>query len=124
MRAALVPLRHLCRRMSWRDSSTVPFSRIGIVSQIPSESGVYAIYDGQCCVFVGEAWNLKARLLELASVLVEFSYLSITFELCPEAYRADRKKELTAALLNPDEAQFTGSRIPGLLGSTGLSSSV
>ena len=85
--------------MPWRDPQTVPLTRIAVVAGIPSESGVYAIYDGEVCLLVGEAWNLKARLLELMNVLQDVGEFQVTFDLCPEEVRVMRKDELAAELL-------------------------
>jgi hypothetical protein len=94
----------LVTNMPWRDAISVPFSRIDIVAQIPSESGVYGIIDGSCCIFVGESWNLKARLLELAAALTEVSHLTIKYELCSDDERLERKNMLVAEFLRDGTA--------------------
>ncbi|HYP14242.1 MAG TPA: hypothetical protein VEQ63_09985 [Bryobacteraceae bacterium] len=107
-------------QMPWREPNAVPFTRIGIVSQVPSEAGVYAISDGPSCIFVGESWNLKARLLELANVLTDISHLTIMYELCSEDQLGARKRELTAELLEKAGTR-PPSAIPGLLLRSGFS---
>ena len=85
--------------MPWRDAISLPFTRIDIVARVPSESGVYGILDEDCCIFVGESWNLKGRLLELAAVLAEVSHLTIQYELCSDEERGQRKNALMRELI-------------------------
>ena len=85
--------------MPWRNQQTLPLTRIAVVARIPSEAGVYAIYEGEACLLVGEAWNLKARLLELMNVLQDVGEFQVTFEMCSEEVRVARKEELAAELL-------------------------
>lgn len=98
--------------MPWRHPISLNFSRIQIAAQVPSESGVYALSDGDCCIFLGESWNLKGRLLELANVLANIDHLTITFELCPEADRIARRDALASKLLNEPSPSLPS--LPGL----------
>src|SRR3954449_6809179 len=88
--------------MPWRDSYSVPLTRIDVVSTVPSESGIYAIVHGDVYVLVGEAWNLKARLLELINMLPDLGELSLIYELCHEQERISRKEILASELLRPN----------------------
>lgn len=101
--------------MPWLQPITVPFNRLQIVATVPSESGVYGVYDSNVCVFIGESWNLKARLLEIAGVLPEVGHLTIVYELCAEEARAARRaalaKELTPEL---DRARIVPPALPGI----------
>jgi len=103
--------------MPWRSATSLPFTHIDIVSRVPSESGVYAILTGGACIFVGESWNLKARLLELASAL-EVGHLTIAYELCPDEQRSDRKRALAAELMTEPSEDAPPPQLPGLLLST------
>jgi hypothetical protein len=101
--------------MPWRDPKTVPLTRIDVVSQIPSESGVYAILDEDVYLLVGEAWNLKARLLELMNVLQDIGEFQVIFELCPESERVARKEQLGSTLLKkPPQSDIRTRNLPGL----------
>jgi hypothetical protein len=91
--------------MPWRNSNSIPFTRIHIAASVPSESGVYGILDSKCCVFIGDSWNLKARLLDLANVLTDMAGLTIVYELCDDDARSVRKQELTAEFLHPSSEQ-------------------
>lgn len=97
--------------MSWRNPQHLPFTRLDIAAALPSESGVYSVFDGEYCLMVGEAWNLKARLLELANVLSDLDELTIIYELCPETERPDRYGELMTALA-PDRPSFAPTGYP------------
>ena len=101
--------------MPWRDPQSIPLTRIDIVSQIPSASSIYAIYDGEICLLVGEAWNLKARLLELMNVLQDVGEFRVVYELCPEEERAGRKEKLAGILLRtPPPSDLKARELPGI----------
>jgi hypothetical protein len=101
--------------MPWRDATSIPFTHIDIVAHIPSESGVYGIIDGERCIFVGESWNLKARLLGLAAALPEVSHLRIRYEICPDDIRVERKNELVVELIRAyPEQPVTMMALPGI----------
>jgi len=101
--------------MPWRDPQSIPLTRIDIVSQIPSESSIYAIYDGEICLLVGEAWNLKARLLELMNVLQDVGEFRVVYELCPEEERPGRKEKLAGILLRtPPPSDLQARELPGI----------
>lgn len=101
--------------MPWRDPKTVPLTRIDVVSRVPSDSGVYAILDDEVCVLVGEAWNLKGRLLELLNVLQDIGEFRVTYELCPEDERISRKEAIGAELLRTAPPGELRSRdLPGI----------
>jgi hypothetical protein len=85
----------------WENSQSVPFTRLEVVSRVPSAPGVFAVMDGDSCLLVSESWNLKARLLDLANVLDGQTSLSIFFELCADDQREHRKTQVIA-LLGPD----------------------
>ena len=69
--------------MPWREATSLPFTRIAIVAQVPSESGVYGVFRGDQCVLVGSTWNLKAHLLELITAINGTDELSVKYELLP-----------------------------------------
>lgn len=100
--------------MPWRDPHILPLTRIDIVSRVPSESGVYAIQDGEICLLVGEAWNLKARLLELVNVLQDAGEFELTYELCSEEERIQRKEKLAGILLVANSSLTLARELPGI----------
>src|SRR5690606_24274144 len=89
-------------------------TRIDIVSRVPSESGVYAINQGEVCLLVGEAWNVMARLLELMNVLQDAGDFSVTYELCGERDRRRRKEEISKTLLSVKAAESLAKSLPGI----------
>ena len=101
--------------MPWRDPKTVPLTRIDVVSKVPSDSGVYAILDTDNYLLVGEAWNLKARLLQLMHVLQDVREFTVVYELCPEDERAARKEMLGATLLrSAPPSEIPSQALPGI----------
>jgi len=87
--------------MPWQDSVSAPFSRLSIVSRVPSASGVYGVFHGECCVLIGHTWNLKAHLLELISTISATDVLTIRYELWPEDEAAHRSETLKRELTSP-----------------------
>ncbi len=101
--------------MPWRNAQSVPFTRIGIVSQVPSESGVFALIAGDAYVLVAESWNLKARLLDLINTLTLPVEMTVLYELCPEADAEARKLELRKEFMPSEEsAPAPSGRPPGI----------
>jgi hypothetical protein len=113
--------------MPWRESQEVPFTRIDIVSAIPADPGVYAVMEGENCLLVGETWNLKGKLLELANAINGSEGLTLVFELCDEdSSRVLRRQELTRELI-PDleppldsHDELVPKRLPGISFSDGI----
>ena len=99
--------------MAWRQPSTIPFTRIAIVSAVPSTPGVFAVADGATWLMVGESWNLKARLLELANVLKSDDELQITWEVCSEEERITRRRDLEEELIQ-EQAPISEAAFPGI----------
>ena len=90
--------------MPWLQPHSVPFTLIQISAHVPSEPGVYGLLDGDSCVYVGESWNLKARLLELATNVSTTATLTLVYETCTEADLAARQKSLAEELVKADSA--------------------
>lgn len=84
--------------MYWREALSLPFTRIAIVSQVPSESGVYGVFREEQCVLVGNTWNLKAHLLELITGISGTDQLSVKYELLPEETATERAAALNREL--------------------------
>ena len=98
--------------MPWRHPQTADFTRLAIVATVPSEPGVYALYESETCVFVGEAWNLKARLLEIFNLVDERHALTIRYETCPEDQTGARKESVETGLNMNMSTQ--GPPLPGI----------
>jgi hypothetical protein len=96
--------------MMWHDAITIPFTRIEIVSRVPANPGVYAVMSGETCLLVGDSWNLRARLLELANALTSdgSQSITITFEYCDNDSLSDRRQELEQQLLAANPALNVG----------------
>lgn len=100
--------------MPWREARTVPFTRLGIVSQVPSNGGVFAIMEGENCLLVSESWNLKARLLELINVLNGDEDLTVTWECCDDQDRENRRRQLSTDLMRNDDDGNGTRPLPGI----------
>ena len=101
--------------MPWRDARSVPFTRLGVVSQVPSDGGVFAIMDGGDCLLVSESWNLKARLIDLINVLSGEENLTVTWETCSDQEREVRRWQLAGDLIQPrEDGDFAARQLPGL----------
>jgi hypothetical protein len=101
-------------RVPWENAQSVSFTRLEIVSQIPSASGVFAVMDGESCLLIGESWNLKARLLDLANLLDGQTQLSIRFETCPDEERERRKSAVMSEMQLSSEVHRAERVLPGL----------
>lgn len=100
--------------MPWKDARTVPFTRLGVVSQVPSNGGVFAIMDGESCLLVSESWNLKARLLELINVLSGEESLTVTWECCDDQDREMRRRQITDDLARREDGAGNPRPLPGI----------
>lgn len=99
--------------MPWREPQTAPFTRIGIVSHVPPESGVFGICEGELYIYIGSTWNLRGRLLELANLVDRPDGLSIVWEICPEPDCAVRRGTLEKELTS-ESLEDPGHRLPGI----------
>ena len=101
--------------MAWSSSRTVPFSRINVVSSIPSEGGVFGILSAGQYLLVSESWNLKARLLDLINSLEGSEELTVAFEVCAEDDRLARTEFLRRELLSGSgNPELTQKPLPGI----------
>lgn len=50
--------------MSWNGTNGFAFNRASIVANAPEASGVYALFNQGIWVYIGEAQNIKERLLQ------------------------------------------------------------
>jgi hypothetical protein len=87
--------------MPWRNAQSVPFSRIDIVTQVPSASGVFGLMTGDSYLLIADSWNMKARLLDLINSIPFPAELTVLFELCPEHGAEARRNELAAEYTPP-----------------------
>ena len=102
--------------MEWRNARSVPFTRLGVVSQVPSEGGVFAIMDGGDCLLVSDSWNLKARLMDLINVLNGEENLTVCWETCSDQDREARRRQVAGDLLQAtdEDSAIAARQLPGL----------
>src|SRR5487761_1080820 len=50
--------------MSWNGSGRFPFTQQSIIDNAPTVSGVYALFNDQQWIYIGEGIDIQARLLQ------------------------------------------------------------
>jgi len=92
------------RLMPWRNSLSLPFTRLQISAKVPAASGVYGIVADGECLLIGDSWNLRGRLLELAGALTDYPKpLMLVIEPCAEEERSERRQVLHRELIREPE---------------------
>ena len=78
------------------------YNRVSILANAPAASGVYALYNPQSWIYVGEGKDIRARLLDHlngdSACLTQVNPTGFQFELCPADRRVARQDELIVAL--------------------------
>lgn len=83
----------------WNGTGGFQFTRTSILANAPESSGVYALFNEGVWIYIGEAKNLKERLLEHLTneqnPCVARSKLQLfAYELAAPAYRVARQDAL------------------------------
>lgn len=82
----------------WSNPDSYPFSRASVDLSAPEESGIYVLRSETTWVYIGEAENIRARLIQHLSgdtaCLSVFPRLTFSYELIIPATRAWRHEEL------------------------------
>jgi len=90
--------------MAWKGSARFDYQLSSILIEAPIRSGIFAIYTQERCIFVGEAGDIRGRLLRLLdgdmACIAENQPTHFSFELADANSRALRCRELIAEL-NP-----------------------
>ena len=84
--------------MSFAECAARSFTAVSIQKNAPESSGVYGLSNGREWIFIGEASNIRARLIEhlneVDTVLARRSPTGFTFELCSPTERITRQDSL------------------------------
>lgn len=84
--------------MPFEQTMPRPFTRIGIEQHAPAESGVYGISNASEWIYIGEADDIRSRLLEHLSepspFLMQRRPTGFVFEVCPPERRRARQDRL------------------------------
>ena len=85
------------------DYNRYPWSTQSIDLNAPSASGVYAIFNGQSWIYVGESGDIHARLLQHINgdntCITRCAPVGFQFELVPAAQRVARQNQLILQLV-------------------------
>ena len=80
--------------MSWQDPQSIELSRLAVAATVPSESGVFAVCEHGEYIFFDDTWNLKARLMEIMSIIEDAGRYTVVYEVCSDAERGPRRNVL------------------------------
>ena len=84
--------------MSFVECAARSFTAVSVQKNAPDSSGVYGLSNGWEWIFIGEASNIRARLMEhlneVDTVLARRSPTGFTFELCSPNQRIARQDAL------------------------------
>ena len=84
--------------MAFAECAARSFTAISIRKNAPDCSGVYALSNSREWVFIGEANDIRARLMEhlgeIGTSLTARRPTGFTFEICSPATRLSRRAEL------------------------------
>jgi excinuclease UvrABC nuclease subunit len=89
--------------MPWNGTNGFYFNRANVELAAPALSGVYALFNKGVWVYIGEARNIRARLLDHLTNchnadVVAANPQYFAFELAPEASRIARQNQLILEL--------------------------
>jgi excinuclease UvrABC nuclease subunit len=91
--------------MSFANQNSLPFTERGIAQYSPTRSGVYGIYNNRTWIYVGEAGDIQARLLEHvrgqsteSGCILQNNPTSFTYELVEANQRMAREAQLRSEL--------------------------
>ena len=88
--------------MAFTECAARSFTAISILKNAPSCSGVYALSNQREYVFIGDADDIRARLMEhlveTGTVLRGRNPTGFSFEICPPADRCSRRAALVREL--------------------------
>lgn len=88
--------------MPWANPRSYEFNRLSVLVNAPELSGVYALFTSTTWVYVGESWNVRARLIQHLNgdnaCITLYPDLTFSFELAPEPIRQWRQEELISEL--------------------------
>jgi hypothetical protein len=101
--------------MPWAETQ-LPWNRSVILSEVPAEAGVYAIWRDTTCLYVGASYDLERRLLEhfngSNACIIRAQPTTFGFELAVGLRRVERQCTLVRELnplCNPDGRAGSGA---------------
>ncbi len=99
--------------MAFAESASRSFTFASVQKNAPDVSGVYGLSNGREWVFIGEASNIRARLLEhlkeVGTPLDRRKPTGFTFEMCSSADRSSRQSALIRELAPCCNGRATGA---------------
>lgn len=88
--------------MPWSNPNGFLFTNVGILLNAPTASGVYALYNNERWIYIGESGNIQERLLQHFNgdnaCITGWRPPSFSFELWPWNRRVARQDQLILEL--------------------------
>ena len=88
--------------MPWNNPVPYVFGFFSVMDNAPAESGIYAIYNDKSYIYIGEADDIRARLINHLNgdypCILSRHPRAFSFELCPCGGRFRRQTELIREL--------------------------
>lgn len=84
--------------MAWRGSEKFAFGIFTVLDKSPLDSGIYALFSGERCVYVGSSENIQIRLLKHLNgpdqCVLQYGVTSFAYEPVPTEARVARQEDL------------------------------
>ena len=88
--------------MPWKNINGYAFTAGSILTNAPSQSGVYGIYNSRKWIYIGESGDIRARLLQHLKgdnkCISQWNPTHFSYELWPEHQRVARQKTVMVEL--------------------------
>jgi|HubBroStandDraft_6_1064221.scaffolds.fasta_scaffold240828_1 hypothetical protein len=88
--------------MPWNNAATYVFGFFSVMDDGPTQSGIYAIYNDEGYIYIGEADDIRAKLINHLNgdypCIMSRGPRSFRYELCAKDKRFRRQTELICEL--------------------------
>jgi excinuclease UvrABC nuclease subunit len=84
--------------MPWQGTEKFAFGIFTVLEKCPVNSGVYALFTGEKCIYVGASENIQVRLLHHLNgphpCVLQYGVTSFAYESVPSEAHAARQEDL------------------------------